>query len=110
MSTVYDPSNKEHVSLLQRLWKSIFSKQSFESDSPSWKQVGFQKTDPTSDFRSSGLLALYCLINLNETYPERSKAMIEANKNSTKNNYPYAIVGVNLTLLMVDVVRLRELP
>jgi hypothetical protein len=50
------------------------------------------------------------LINLNETYPERSKAMIEANKNSTKNNYPYAIVGVNLTLLMVDVVRLRELP
>ena len=62
------------------------------------------------DFRSSGLLALYCLINLNETYPERSKAMIEANKNSTKNNYPYAILGVNLTLLMVDVVRLRELP
>eukprot|EP01036_Dinobryon_divergens_P037392 gene37392-48903_t len=30
MSTVYDPSNKDHVFLLQRLWKSIFPKQSFE--------------------------------------------------------------------------------
>ena len=59
MSTVYDSSNQEHVSLLQRLWKAILPKQTFESDSLSWKLVGFQKTDPTPGVYSIDILYVY---------------------------------------------------
>ena len=108
-STVFDPKNQEHIQLLQRFWRCVYPNHPFESNSVLWKQVGFQKSDPSQgDLKNSGLLALFTMINLSETYPERSKAMIEANKNNLKTNYPYAIVGINLTLLLIDVLRIRD--
>jgi len=34
--------------------------------------------------------------------------MIETNMSNTKSNYPFAIVGINLTLLMIEVLHIRD--
>jgi hypothetical protein len=34
--------------------------------------------------------------------------MIEKNKQNMKSNYPFAIVGVNLCLLLIDLLNLRD--
>ena len=66
----YDKTNKEHEDLLLRLWKAVFPDQELKSRvSEQWKQMGFQGTDPATDFRGMGLLGLFNLIYIAETHP-----------------------------------------
>jgi len=104
----FDPRNSEHTRILRQLWNGVFPGKKMEPNSPLWKQVGFQKQDPALDLKNSGILALLTLTNLIETYPEKAKGMIETNMSNTKSNYPFAIVGINLTLLMIEVLHLRD--
>ena len=42
------------------------------------------------------------------SYPKETLMMIEKNKQNMKSNYPFAIVGVNLCLLLIDLLNLRD--
>jgi hypothetical protein len=108
VNTVYTEGNAFHAQLLQRLWEVEFPDLPYERHSATWKLAGWQKEDPIADLKNSGLLALHCLIYLGEMYPERALQMLQANQANKKNNYPFAIVGVNLTLLLAELFKLRE--
>jgi ELMO/CED-12 family len=41
-------------------------------------------------------------------YPLKAQAMLNANKLNTKTNYPFAIVGINITLLLAELLNLRD--
>jgi hypothetical protein len=100
-----------HLQLLQRLFEVQFPGEAPPSvlrHCATWKLAGWQKEDPTADLKNSGLLALHSMIYLGETYPEQALQMLRANQANRKNNYPFAIVGVNLTLLLAELFKLRD--
>jgi ELMO domain-containing protein len=67
----YNKTNPEHEAKLMQLWKAVFPDAQLESRvSEQWKKMGFQGTDPATDFRGMGLLGLQNLIYIAETYPE----------------------------------------
>lgn len=109
VNTTYSDASQFHVQVLERLWNVQFPGQPFERLSATWKLAGWQKEDPVADLKNSGLLALHSMIYLGETYPEAAQQMLQSNQANKKNNYPFAIVGVNLTLLLAELFKLRDL-
>lgn len=108
VNTVYADSSQFHVQVLERLWEVQFPGRPFERLSPTWKLAGWQKDDPVADLKNSGLLALHSMIYLGETYSDAAQQMLQSNQANKKNNYPFAIVGVNLTLLLAELFKLRD--
>jgi engulfment and cell motility protein 2 len=87
--------------------------------SAQWKQLGFQGTDPVSielqwkvsllsyhptfhslqatDFRGSGVVGLQNMLYLADNYPSSFQRFVR-----TKEAYPFAISGLNLTMLLFE--------
>lgn len=108
MATTFRDSNPDHMILVTQLWTVLFPGQNFKRNSPKWKEAGYQGLDPTADLKSTGLLSLYGLVFLGETYPDRLQKMVADNKANTKTNYPLAVVAVNLSMLLIELFHLRE--
>lgn len=108
LAATYSDSNTLHVSILEKLFCALFPGQQYARESLTWKQAGFQKSDPVADLKTSGVLALQAMIGLCETYPERTQRMLASNRANTKSNYPFAIVGVNLTLMLAELFHLKD--
>lgn len=106
--STFDDSNAYHSMLLKDLFTILFPSENYERECLTWKQAGFQKPDPILDLKTSGILSLYCMLNLGKMYYNKTIQMVNENKTNTKNNYPFAIVGVNLTLLLIEVFHLRD--
>ncbi|VDP13692.1 unnamed protein product [Soboliphyme baturini] len=66
-----------------------------------WKLVGFQSDDPSTDFRGMGLLGLKQLIYFCEKETCTARHMI-LKAYSFHNGYPFAIVGINITAMIRD--------
>lgn len=108
VNTTFSDSSPFHVQLLARLWGVQFPGQPFARTSATWKLAGWQKDDPVADLKNSGLLAIHSMIYLGETYADVALQMLQNNQANKKNNYPFAIVGVNLTLLLAELFKLRD--
>jgi hypothetical protein len=109
VSVTFSDSNPAHVAALSDLWCSLFPEQGkYQRHSPVWKEAGFQKPDPAVDLKASGLLALQSMTYLAHNYEDRSKRMLDDNRANTKGRYPFAIVGINITLLLAEVLNLRD--
>ena len=109
VSTSFMEADAVHVSLLSNLWEVLFQGEGpFQRCSPTWKDAGFQKADPVTDLKASGVLSIRAMTYLGVKYPLKAQSMLIANKLNTKANYPFAIVGINITLLLVDLLNLRD--
>src|SRR4051794_17790327 len=72
ISVRYDSKNDEHEGQLLQLWKMSYPTTDLEARvSAQWKKLGFQGTDPMTDFRGAGIFGLNNLLYLAETYPNR---------------------------------------
>ncbi|KAM9782345.1 ELMO domain-containing protein 1 isoform X1 [Syngnathus typhle] len=117
----YDCENDQHEEMLMKLWKEL------RPDTPltgriskQWCEIGFQGSDPKTDFRGMGLLGLHNLLYFAEHDKTAALQMLhdsllpkhknaqgsssEANmlefepKNVDKAiGYSFAIVGINIT-------------
>ena len=110
LSTNYNDKNPQHLPILQDLWAVLFPGPSnkFQRDSMRWKDAGFQTTNPVSDLKNSGLLAVHSAIYLGKKYPQKMQQMLLNNRENIKTKYPFAIVIVNVTMLLADVLKLRD--
>jgi hypothetical protein len=109
ISTSFDEENSLHISLLFNLWEVLFPNEDpFQRSSIIWKDAGFQKVDPVLDLKASGILSLRAMTYLGLKYPLKCQGMLNANKVNTKTNYPFAIVGINITLLLAELLNLRD--
>uniref|UniRef100_K3X0I9 ELMO domain-containing protein n=1 Tax=Globisporangium ultimum (strain ATCC 200006 / CBS 805.95 / DAOM BR144) TaxID=431595 RepID=K3X0I9_GLOUD len=114
-----------YESLLERLWNAIyqdapamrkvsftgegsFSKRPFERVSDGWIDIGFQGTNPDTDFRGGGLLALKCLVYAFEAFPQRMFEIVMSQKPSGggKKWYPVCVAGINLTCMIAGCLKL----
>ena len=115
LNTVYNPSLSDHIHILNDLWCATFNAVNngtvpiFEKDSIKWKEIlGFQSIIPANDLKTSGLLALKGMSFMISHYRSASSIIINKNKQNIKTNYPFSAVGVNITLLLSDVLGLRS--
>uniref|UniRef100_A0A8C5DWJ0 ELMO domain-containing protein n=1 Tax=Gouania willdenowi TaxID=441366 RepID=A0A8C5DWJ0_GOUWI len=59
----YDCENAEHEQMLMKLWKELRPDTPLSSRiSKQWCEIGFQGSDPKTDFRGMGLLGLHNLL------------------------------------------------
>ncbi|GLD96313.1 hypothetical protein PINS_up004996 [Pythium insidiosum] len=98
-----DPSYEE---LLKNMWNAMYTRDSaagmaFERSGPSWSRLGFQRPDPTTDFRAGGMLSLKCLVYFAENYYEHASRMVEHQvPGSRSNTYPWGPAGINITCML----------
>eukprot|EP01041_Mallomonas_annulata_P009428 gene9427-19581_t len=108
ISSPYTETNPRHCSAIADLWNALFPGTAFQRNSAKWKEAGFQNTDPIADLRASGILALRTMSFLCERHIQRTQTMLSNNKANIKTNYPFAVVGINLTLMLGDMIGLRD--
>ncbi|KAG5481284.1 hypothetical protein CUR178_06519 [Leishmania enriettii] len=97
----YSGENELDVELLGRLWnghnrvmfapKDLAFSPEAHSVSDRWKEMGFQGTDPSTDFRGAGVLGLVNLVYLVEHYPQQWSAILTP-------DFLAAAAGLNVTL------------
>ena len=110
MDTKFDDSSDKDAALLQELWQACFGAEvPYARTSLKWKEMGFQTEDPIADLKSSGTLALRGMLHLASNYRTRTQQMLVNNKQNLKTKYPFAIVGVNVTLLLADVLKVSQM-
>lgn len=101
----YNNNNKDHEKLLMTLWNTLSTVPLDNRISEEWKRIGFQGTDPASDFRGMGLLGLENLCHFAKHETNNAKDMVEYGYNAI--GYPFAITGINITSLLLDLMKDR---
>lgn len=102
----YDSSNPEHEKELQQLWLLLDgpsyynNKDISERISSKWGVLGFQGTDPATDFRGMGILGLRNLRVFAEKHnQEARKALLLSHH--PQYSFPFAITGINMTATLL---------
>ncbi len=96
-STPFSTDNEEHEQQLEELWKLLLPGVEREGRvTRQWGRLGFQQSDPATDFRGGGLLALHQLLHFARTRPSVARRMIVEPADEAAR-YPWACVGINIT-------------
>ncbi|XP_064413966.1 ELMO domain-containing protein 1 [Latimeria chalumnae] len=123
----YDSESPQHEEMLLKLWKLLRPNVPLDARiTKQWCEIGFQGDDPKTDFRGMGLLGLYNLVyfaehdsitaqqvlfdSLQPKYREitkeelskMSKAEWEKKRFDKAIGYSFAIVGINITDLVYN--------
>jgi ELMO domain-containing protein len=109
--TPYDAANADHERLLWRLWDALQPVPVAPSPSrpprvgAHWQTLGFQGSDPATDFRGMGVLGLHCLVHLAEAHTADARALLAQSQHAVRW-YPFALVvisvGNHLRKLLAD--------
>lgn len=94
ISQPYDQSNPLHEEQLLKLWNVSFPDTPLEARvSQQWKELGFQGTNPSTDFRGCGVFGLSNLLYFHQEYPHSFIILQRGQHHDEK--YPFAITGMN---------------
>jgi hypothetical protein len=93
--------------LLFRLWRTFNPNRPFSLRDELWKEaLGFQHSEPDSDVRGGGQLAIPQLLYFLDNYPLTAvgiaKRQQEAREKNVAAGYPFATAGVNITRLLAN--------
>ena len=121
----FDETDVLHIECLERLWNEMKPNLRRESNnknnsnnnsndnnsniiSSSWCELGFQSSNPLSDFRGAGYLSLLQLNHFSRYYNDESKLLLlECNNPNTY--IPFAATGINITILVLGLLHERRL-
>lgn len=95
--TPYSSDDNNHEKLLLTLWTLLKPDVLLSSRiTKQWTEIGFQGSDPMTDFRGMGILALHNLVYFVTHYNSLAQKLL---KNSYHKEFGYslAIVAINLT-------------
>lgn len=107
--TKYDTSNPSHEEKLMRLWTLMKPTTALDQRmSKQWVDIGFQGSDPATDFRGMGIQGLEDLLYFVEKYPDHARSVLQ-HASHPIHWYPYAIVGINITKFAYQVLEAKKL-
>ncbi|KAI8474779.1 MAG: engulfment and motility protein [Monoraphidium minutum] len=108
----YDGANPLHQEGLRELWALAFPGKPWPGPKhESWKDMGWQSADPSSDFRAAGLLGLDNLIYLGREEPRLFADLLNKGRGARSSwEYPFGAAGMNVTWALVEALRLRPAP
>jgi len=102
--TPYDKNNSEHEAMLLQLWETVFPNEKLENRiSKQWNKMGFQGTDPATDFRGMGLLALKHLLYFAKNYTDICRDIMTIQATNDSTYYPVSTAGINITKMLFDI-------
>ena len=106
----FDMYNDAHVDMLEGFWMDMKGSERTVSGiiSPEWTSLGFQGNDPTTDFRSMGILGLHQLALFARRKTEIAHLILKE-FTAPGHNFPFAIIGINLTRLVMSMLSERRL-
>jgi len=105
---------QEHENLLKELWKGFRPNTPFPGrKSKEWGCLGFQGSDPQTDFRGGGLLSLRALVYWATTHSETARGIIDSQPALVENQYPVCTAGIAIsahlsTFLGIPVITLQK--
>eukprot|EP01104_Vermistella_antarctica_P012204 TRINITY_DN348_c0_g1_i1.p1 TRINITY_DN348_c0_g1~~TRINITY_DN348_c0_g1_i1.p1 ORF type:complete len:706 (+),score=182.78 TRINITY_DN348_c0_g1_i1:325-2442(+) len=100
----YDKTNEAHEATLLLLWTTVFPDEELTGRvSEQWKRLGFQGTDPATDFRGMGLLGLKQLLYFAVHYLDVFKGIVMEQCSRDGNDYPVSTAGINISQMVMDI-------
>lgn len=109
MDVSYDSTNSEHQAALRALWDSAFpGEELHDLISEQWKEMGWQGKDPSTDFRGGGFISLENLLYFSKNYPKSFQdLLLKREGNRSMWEYPFAVAGVNITFMLIQMLDLE---
>ncbi|KAL0074964.1 ELMO/CED-12 family-domain-containing protein [Phycomyces blakesleeanus] len=108
-STVYSIENPAHEEQLLTLWSALMPNVKLESrHTRQWIEIGFQGSDPATDFRGMGIQGLDDLVYYSSRHSESALTALKHSMDG-ESWYPFAIVGINITQYAVRTLESRRL-
>lgn len=94
----------EHVDLLESLWHFLKPGvvRSNHRHSKEWGELGFQGTDPATDFRGMGLLGLEQLVYFAKHYPTQAIHLLDLSNDPNIAYFPFAATAINITAFVLQ--------
>ncbi len=99
-------SNRGHEQMLEQLWRSAFPQwKRTKRITSEWQMLGFQGTDPLTDFRGMGSLSLHNLHYFMRECTERARSVLADSRSAALPQeledddrwYGFAISGINFS-------------
>ncbi|KAK2405884.1 hypothetical protein P8452_68291 [Trifolium repens] len=105
----YDSSVIEHQEALRALWNVAFPEEELRGlISEQWKEMGWQGKDPSTDFRGGGFISLENFLFFARNFPKSFQDLLwkrEGDRSAWE--YPFAVAGVNITFMLVQMLDLE---
>ncbi|URE26158.1 ELMO/CED-12 family, partial [Musa troglodytarum] len=95
---------------LKQLWRLAYPNREVPPlKSESWKEMGWQGCDPSTDFRGGGYISLENLIFFAKNYPNSFQTLLHKTEGSRADwEYPFAIAGVNISFMLIQMLDLQS--
>ncbi|KAJ7976476.1 ELMO domain-containing protein A [Quillaja saponaria] len=106
----FDGSRMEHQDALKQLWRLAYPERELPSlKSELWKEMGWQGSDPSTDFRGGGFVSLENLIFFALKYPESFQRLLhKRDGNRAEWEYPFAVAGINISFMLTQMLDLQS--
>lgn len=110
LAIAFDGTNEDHQNGLRALWGAAYPNRKLDGlVSEQWKDMGWQGTDPSTDFRGGGFISLENLIYFARRYPASFRRLLNKEEGSRATwEYPFAVAGLNLTFMLTQLLDLRS--
>uniref|UniRef100_J3NB10 ELMO domain-containing protein n=1 Tax=Oryza brachyantha TaxID=4533 RepID=J3NB10_ORYBR len=110
LNVPFDSSSMKHQDALKELWRLAYpSRQLPPLKSDLWKEMGWQNSDPATDFRAGGFMSLENLIYFARNYPDSFHSLLhKADGKRAEWEYPFAVAGVNISYMLVQMLDLQS--
>ncbi|KAG6494380.1 hypothetical protein ZIOFF_049405 [Zingiber officinale] len=106
----FDASCLDHQNALKHLWQLAYpNSETPPLKSDSWKEMGWQSCDPSTDFRSGGYISLENLIFLGKHYPNAFQILLHKREGERATwEYPFAVAGLNISFMLIKMLDLES--
>ncbi|KAH7283504.1 hypothetical protein KP509_34G010200 [Ceratopteris richardii] len=106
----FDGASSIHQEALRELWKVSFPGcELVDLISEQWKDMGWQGKDPSTDFRGGGFISLENLLFFAKEYPRSYRKLLHKEDGCRATwEYPFAIAGINLSFMLIQILDLRS--
>uniref|UniRef100_A0A7N0VFR1 ELMO domain-containing protein n=1 Tax=Kalanchoe fedtschenkoi TaxID=63787 RepID=A0A7N0VFR1_KALFE len=109
----FDGSRVEHQDALKQLWRLAYPDRELPPlKSELWKEMGWQGSDPSTDFRGGGFISLENLIYFAKKFPEAFQRLLHKTEGQRAEwEYPFAVAGINISFMLAQMLDLQsEIP
>ncbi|KAJ7518967.1 hypothetical protein O6H91_20G017200 [Diphasiastrum complanatum] len=106
----FDGTRSEHQEALIALWQAAFPDRTFRGlVSEQWKDMGWQGTDPSTDFRGGGYVSLENLLFFAKHFPQSFHRLLHKEEGKRAAwEYPFAVAGINISFMLTQMLDLRS--
>lgn len=104
----FDETRPDHQEALKALWHAAFPNVALNGlISEQWKEMGWQGPNPSTDFRSCGVIALENLLFFARTYPASfHRLLLKQDGSRATWEYPFAVAGINISFMLIQMLDL----